>query len=155
MIGSGFLSYSSSSKRCAICHFRFNLYNIAFISCFITCCPLFAASQYCDNNIDQSYVGLGHGRLEKAKLDTGTGAEVTMTTNEVNFAWSVDNEPDHSLALGFDALYTIMDFDVIKTMTNGHLHTWDLSVKGSHKKNGSEVFYNVTPALSVSSNALK
>jgi hypothetical protein len=103
----------------------------------------------------QHSIGLGYGMLDKSQLDTGTGAEVEITTHEVNFAWPVASEPNHSLALGFDMLYTIMDFDLITPMTNGHLHTWDLSVNGSYKKKGSEIFYNVTPALSVSSNALK
>lgn len=155
MIGSGFQSYSSSSQWCGVHRFRLKLYSIALISCFITCCPLFAASQYCDNRIDQSYAGLGYGNLEKAQLDTGTGAEVEITTHEVNSAWFITSEPTHSLAIGWDMLYTIMDFDMIKPMTNGNLHTWDLSVIGSHKKNGSEVFYKVTPAISVSSNALR
>lgn len=155
MIGSGLQSYSLSSQWCCTRHFRLNLYTIALVSCFITCRPLFAASQYCDYSIDQSYAGLGHGRLEKAQLDTGTGAEVEITTNEVNTVWLVTSEPNHSLAIGWDMLYTIMDFDMIKPMTNGHLHTLDLSVIGSYKKNGAEIFYKVTPAISVSSNALR
>jgi hypothetical protein len=118
-------------------------------------CPLFAARQYCENSLDQRGVGIGYGSWEKSQLDTDTGAEVEMTTNEVNFSWPAASENNHQLKLGFDMLYTIMDFDKITPMTNGHLHTWDLSVNGSHIRNGSKVLYHVTPAISVSSNALK
>lgn len=155
MIGYGLQSCSSSSQWYGTRYRWLNLCGIVLISCFFTCRPLFAASQYCDYRIDQSYAGVGYGNLEKSHLNTGTGAEVAITTNEVNFAWLVADEQVHSLVLGWDMLYTIMDFDLIEPMTNGHLHTWDFSVIGSYKNNGSEVFYKIIPAISVSSNALR
>ena len=155
MVNADLLSCSLSSRQRGYCYLRFNLYSMALFLCLLICHPLFAASQYCDNSVGQNHIGVGHGRLEKAPLDTGTGAVVAITTNEVNFSWPVSSEVDHSLALGFDMLYTIIDFELITPMTNGHLHTWSLPVTGSYKKNTAEIFYNVTPVVSVSSNALK
>ncbi|MCK4707312.1 MAG: hypothetical protein KAU21_01755, partial [Gammaproteobacteria bacterium] len=118
--------------------------------------PLFAFNQYCDVSIAKSHVSLGYASLERSQLDTdNTGAGVAIKTAEANFAWLVSSEPAHSLSLSFDTLYTIMDFDLITPMTNGHLHTWGLSLTASHKKDGAEILYNVTPAISISSNALK
>jgi len=155
MISADLLSCSLSSQQRGIRYLHLNLISIALFLFLIISRPLFAANHYCDNNIDRSYIGLGHGRLDKAKLDTGTGAVVKTTSNEVNFSWPVASESEHSTALGFDMLYTIMNFDFVTPMTNGHLHTWRLPVTGSYKKNGSEIFYKVTPAISVSSNVLR
>ncbi len=98
---------------------------------------------------------LSHGTAKKSNLNTGLGSAMGITTSELNFAWYINNEPEHSLSIGLNTLYTIMDFDRINPMTNGHLHTWELSMAGSYTKNETEVFYDVTPGISVSSNALK
>jgi len=136
-------------------YLQLKLYCIALFLCLAIPSPLFAYSQYCDASIARSHVELGRTKLEKSRLDAGTAAKVAITTNAANFSWLLSSEPGHSLSLSFDTLYTIMDFDSITAMTNGHLHTWGLSLSGLLKKNGAEIFYNVTPGISVSSNALK
>lgn len=138
-----------------ICHLQFNIYSIALFLCLLLPYPLFASSQYCDPNIGKSHVILGHASLEKSRLNAGTGAEVAIKTEEANFAWLVRNEVAHSQSLSFDTSYTIMDFDLITPMTNGYLHTWGLSLAGSYDQTGADIFYKLTPAISVSSNALK
>ena len=44
---------------------------------------------------------------------------------------------------------------MINAQSNDHLHTWDFPFEGHLSKANSILFYNITPALSVSSNALK
>lgn len=130
------------------------IFSVIFTVIFISQ-PALSAIQYCDSSTGQDHVELVYGNLEKSNLDTNTGAEVAITTNEVNFGWHLSNDPTHRMAADFDMLYTIMDFEAITPMTNGHLHTWDLSLNGIYKSNDSEVVYRITPALSVSSNVLK
>lgn len=154
MISASFhLMLSKSQRQCAR-YIQSLLFSIIITGVFIIQ-PVSASSQYCDSSTVRSHIGLSYGNLEKSQLDTGTGEEVEITTNEVKFGWLKTNDATHSIMVNFDMLYTIIDFDGITPMTNGHLHIWDLSVNGNYKSNKSEVFYNITPALSVSSNILK
>lgn len=116
---------------------------------------MLASRQYCDISLDQKIMGLSHGTTKKSNLNTGLGSAVGITTSELNFDWIMSNEPEHSQSIGLNTLYTIINFDRINPMTNGHLHTWGLPIAGSYTTNETEVFYDVTPGISVSSNALK
>ncbi|MCK5667174.1 MAG: hypothetical protein KAI17_26995, partial [Thiotrichaceae bacterium] len=108
-----------------------------------------------DITLDHSFIDLDHGTVKKSNLNTEPESTVGITTAEANFTWLKNSDSESSLSMGFNTLYTIMDFDRISPMTNGHLHTWGLSLAGSYTKNDTEIFYGVTPGISVSSNALK
>ncbi len=120
---------------------------------FIISGPLSAFNQYCDSSLEPGYVEIDYGKQHDYQLETGTVVEVS--TVEANAAWLVSDKPDHSLSVGIETLYTILGFNLITPMTNGHLHTWGFPLTGSYNKNGAEILYNLTPAISVSSNALK
>jgi len=114
-----------------------------------------ATTNYCGNNAARNFVRVKIGSLDQAQLDTAMPAQVEITTNEFNSAWVIDSEQQHTRSIGFNFRYTIVDLESIDAMTNGHLHTWDFPLEGRLSNTASVLFYNITPAISVSSNALK
>ena len=66
-----------------------------------------------------------------------------------------NSDKKHTRSIGFNFQYTIVDLESINAQSNGHLHTWDFPFEGRLSKADSMLFYTMTPALSVSSNALK
>ena len=126
---------------------------IMLVLWFIISGPLSAFSQYCDSSLESGYVEISYGKQHDAQLETGTGVEISAA--EANVSWLVSDKTDHSVSVGIETLYSILGFNFIVPMTNGHLHTWDFPLTGSINKNGADIFYNITPAISASSNVLK
>ena len=114
-----------------------------------------ATTNYCSNGTVRHFIGAEFGHLDQAKLDTAMPAQVEFTTTELNSAWVLAREQQHSRSIGFNFQYTNVNLESIDAMTNGHLHTWDFPFEGRLSNTGSELFYDITPAISVSSNALK
>ncbi len=114
-----------------------------------------AATSFCSSNSAQNFIRLKAGNLDQAQLNTATPAQVEFSTYGFNSAWVFDREKQHTRSIGFNFQYTIVDLESINAMTNGHLHTWDFPLEGHLVNSDSELFYNITPAISVSSNALK
>jgi hypothetical protein len=114
-----------------------------------------ATSDYCGLKKPQNFVGLKIGGLDQAQLDTTPPAQVEISTRELNSVWVFEREQRHTRSVGFNFRYTIVDLESLDAMTNGHLHTWDFPVEGRLSNTGSELYYNITPAISVSSNGLK
>lgn len=149
-----FLQVSSLQLRGTLRR-QFILHSFALSLSLVICQPLSAASEYCDANPGRSFAAVSFAHQQQAPLDSAAGDKVAITTNQARLGWLAIDQPASSLALGIDMLYTIMDFEGITPMTNGHLHSWGVPVSGHYEKNGSAVSYTVTPTLSVSSNALR
>ena len=131
-----------------------SIFMLAIMSLFISL-SLQATTNYCSDNATRHFIRTKIGKLDQAQLDTAMPAKVEMTTNELNSVWVLDRDRHHVKSIGFNFRYTIVDLESIDAMTNGHLHTWDFPFEGRLRNTGSELFYNMTPAISVSSNALK
>jgi len=114
-----------------------------------------ATTNYCANDTARHFIRVKTGKLDQARLDTTTPAQVEITSWEFNSAWMLDSEKPHTRSIGFNFRYTIVDLESLNAMTNGHLHTWDFPLEGRLENAASEWFYHITPAISVSSNALK
>jgi hypothetical protein len=114
-----------------------------------------SATNYCSNGTAQHFIRAEFGRLDQAQLDTAMPAQVEFTTTGLNSAWVFAREQQHTRSIGFNFQYTNVKLESIDAMTNGHLHTWDFPYEGRLSNTGSELFYDITPAISVSSNALK
>jgi len=117
--------------------------------------PLHATTNYCSNNTARDFTRIKTGILNQAQLNTVTPAQVKITTTEFNSKWVFDRERHHTKSIGFNFRYTIAGLESINAMTNGHMHTWDFPLEGRIDNTNSNLYYNITPALSVSSNALK
>jgi hypothetical protein len=117
--------------------------------------PLQATMNYCSSSTAGHFIRAKIGMLNQAQLDTDTPAQIAITTNEFNSSWVFDKKQHHTRSLGFNFRYTIVDLESINAMTNGHMHTWDFPLEGRLDNTDSNLFYNITPAISVSSNALK
>jgi len=118
------------------------------------------AIQYCDNNFKRHSVSLSRGSLGQSNLDTSAAAQLSTVTNEFASNWIIGETQQgetqqHAMAAGFNIQYTIMDFKSVTPMTNGHLYTVDFPLSGRIAGPGTEIVYKLTPAISVSSNALK
>ena len=151
----GLQSFSSSLQQCGMRGIHIWPCCLALASGLVISNPLMAASEYCDAIHEHHKVSLGYGYQQQSSLDSATGTAVAITTNQASFNWLLKPEPSASLALGVDFQYSIMDFEGITPMTNGHLHNWSVPVSGNHKTGEANVFYYLTPAISVSSNALR
>ncbi len=114
-----------------------------------------ATTNYCSNSTARHFIRVEVGHLDQAQLDTAMPAQVKITTSALNSAWVFVREQQHTSSIGFNFQYTNVDLESIDAMTNGHLHTWDFPLEGRLSRTGSELFYDITPAISVSSNALK
>lgn len=114
-----------------------------------------ATTNYCDEGTSRSFIRLKNGNLDSAQLDTALPAQVAITTSEFNSVRVLESKQPFPDSIGFNFRYTIVDLESINAMTNGHLHTWDFPLEGRLDGTNSEMFYSITPALSVSSNALK
>ncbi len=114
-----------------------------------------ATTNYCSNSTARHFIRVEVGNLGQAQLDTAMPAQVKITTSALNSAWVFVREQQHTSSIGFNFQYTNVDLESIDAMTNGHLHTWDFPLEGRLSSTGSELFYDITPAISVSSNALK
>ncbi len=137
------------------CQLRFSLYCLVLISIAFLPCTLLASNEYCAIEKKRHHLDLAYAVLKKSKMDKVADNKVAITHSEVRFDRLVSNQPGHAISLGFNELYTIMDFDQLSSMTNGHLHTLGLSLNGHYQKNGMDILYNLNPVISVSSNALK
>ncbi|MCP4075872.1 MAG: hypothetical protein GY744_06795 [Gammaproteobacteria bacterium] len=115
--------------------------------------PLSAFSEYCANRLEPGYVEIAYAEQQNSQVETAT--EVDISSAEANVAWLVSEKPGHSLSFGIETLYSILGLNLTSPMTNGHLHTWGFPLTASYNNNDVEVLYNLTPAISVSSNALK
>ena len=125
------------------------------LGCVFISVPLQATTSYCRNNTANDFIRAKTGILNQSQFDTVTPAQVELTTIEFNSGWMFDKDRQHTKSIGFNFRYTIVGLDSINAMTNGHLHTWDFPLEGRLGNADSNLFYNITPALSVSSNALK
>ncbi len=125
------------------------------ICCLFISLPLQATTNYCRNSPTRHFIRAKTGILNQAQFDTVTPTQVELTTSEFNSGWVFDKDQQHTKSIGFNFRYTIVDLESINAMTNGHLHTWDFPLEGRLGNTDSNLFYNITPALSVSSNALK
>jgi hypothetical protein len=114
-----------------------------------------AAGNYCENSKTRNFIRVTAGRFNQAQLDKATLAQVDITTNEINITRVLDQDQQHPKSIGFNFRYTTVDLQPIDAMTNGHLHTWDFPFEGRLNNTDSEWLYSITPAISVSSNALK
>ncbi len=114
-----------------------------------------AATSYCGNSTIRHFIRVKSGNLDQAQLDTATPAQVEITTIEMTSVRVLAREQEFASSIGFNFRYTIVDLESIDAMTNGHLHTWDFPFEGRLNNTDWELFYNITPAISVSSNALK
>jgi len=155
MTGPVFNLHIPFSRPYCACYLYTSIKHLLLTLCLLLNQPLIAATQYCDNTIAPTRAGAGLGRLDQVELDTATGANVEFTSKRAYLDWRIYEVPSLSYALGANLDYTIMDFNGITPMTNGHLHNWRVPVSGNVINAGSEVHYTVTPAISVSSNALR
>ena len=114
-----------------------------------------ATNNYCENSKTRDFIRAVIGKSGQGQLDTATPAEVEISTNEINLTRVFDQDQRHPKSIGFNFLYTIVGLESIDAMTNGHLHTWDFPLEGRLNNTESELLYSITPAISVSSNALK
>jgi len=151
----GLQLFSSSLQQCGMCGIQIRRCCLALVSGLVISNPLMAAGEYCDAIHAHHKVSLGYGYLQQSSLDSATGNAVAITTNKASFNWLVKPEPSASQALGVDLQYSIMDFEGITPMTNGHLHNWSAPISGNYKTGEADVFYYLIPAISVSSNALR
>ncbi len=117
--------------------------------------PLQANTNYCSKSTARNFIHAKLGRVDQARLDTPAPAQVETSINEINSLWVFDRDPQHTKSIGFNFRYSIVDLESIDAMTNGHLHTWDFPFQGRLSNIDSELFYDITPAISVSSNVLK
>lgn len=127
-----------------------------FFVCVAFSGKLFAitSKEYCTNDANRHHIDFHSGKLQKAKLDTGT--EVALTRQELRAGIITDSEQNYSMAVDFNFQYTIASFDnSISPMTNGHLHSWDFPVSWRKKGADYSLDYYLAPAISVSSNVLK
>ena len=134
--------------------FGFIFRGATLLSCVALSSTLFAAAnnQYCGTK--QSHAILSAEKLKSAALDDGT--EVEFSRRDLASGLIVSREQGHKVTVEFNFQYTIISFDdSITPMTNGHLHTWDFPFQGRLSNIDSELFYDITPAISVSSNVLK
>jgi hypothetical protein len=116
---------------------------------------LLSTTNYCGINTAQHFIRAKIVKLGQAQLDTPAPAQVEITTREFDAARVLVREQRHTRSIGFNFQYTTVNLESIDAMTNGHLHSWDFPFEGRLHKSDSELFYNIVPALSVSSNALK
>ena len=114
-----------------------------------------ATTNYCGDSTPRSFIRVKNGNLNPAQLDTALPARGEITTSEFNSVRVLDSKQPFPDSIGFNFRYTIVDLESIDAMTNGHLHTWDFPLEGRLDGVNSEIFYSITPVLSVSSNALK
>ena len=115
---------------------------------------LFAAvsSQYC--GAKQNHISLSAEKLQDAALDDGT--DVGLSQRDLTSTLILSRGEEQSIAIDFNFLYTIVDFDdSITPMTNGHLHNWNFPVSFHRKGNDYTLDYYLAPVISVSSNGLK
>ena len=131
------------------------------LTVMLTVLSLFAAlslqanTDYCSKSTVRDFFRAKLGRVDQARLDTAAPAQVETSITEINSVWVFDRDSQHTRSVGFNFRYSIVDLESIDAMTNGHLHTWDFPFQGRLNNIDSELFYNITPAISVSSNALK
>ena len=134
------------------------IYHIGLVFCggsLLPFTPLLANAQYCDINPPDGLVSLAYAGPQVAALDTGNGEAVSISRSEAAIFWQIERDEGRPLTLGLEAQYSILNFDSVSSMTNGHLHRWGLSFSGVEQYNDADIFYAVTPAIAVSSNALK
>ena len=117
--------------------------------------PLFASTPYCDINPSNGLASLTYASPQTSALNTRKGETVTVSRSEAAIFWQIERDVGRPFTLGLEAQYSILNFDSVSPMTNGHLHRWGLSFSGVDQYNDANILYEVTPAISVSSNALK
>ncbi len=127
---------------------------LAILSIFVSP-SLPASTNYCAKSLAHHFIRAKIGILGQARLDATTTAQVEFNTSEFNSGWVFNRARQHTRSIGFNLQYTIVNLGSIDTMTNGHMHTLDFPLEGRLDNTESILFYNVTPTISVSSNALK
>lgn len=113
------------------------------------------AVDYYGSDSEHHYLAVSYGKIAQSRLHGAIDDQLAMTINKVSSAWVVSNEQHYSFTPGVEFEYTILDFESLTAMTNGHLHTWSLPLNWRVNHPGYELVYNVKPAISVSSNVLR
>ena len=131
-----------------------------YFSCLLSACALGIDRAYAVNTdyslaSSSSQLAVTYAKAEQSCLENCNDGQLAMTIRALSSVWLLSSEPSYSMALGVEFEYTAMDFDSINPMTNGHLHTWSLPLSWQMNHNQHAVFYNITPAISVSSNVLR
>jgi len=112
--------------------------------------PSLASVDICQQPTAYSQLSIAYYKDEKSTFESGTGEIGQENTNFDLLLHSKKN-----WAFGVGHRYTILNVDGLQLQTNGHLHTFFLSLHKQSQSDHGSFRFSVAPALSASSNVMK
>jgi len=120
--------------------------------CLSLCCVSnsLAGVDICQQPTAYSQLSIAYYKDEKSTFESGIGE-----IGQENTSFDLLLHSKKNWAFGVGHRYTILNVDGLQLQTNGHLHTFFLSLHKQSQSDNKSFRFSVAPALSASSNVMK